>query len=89
MVALSTAKMTNSEKVIYFLRLMPCSVSKVLHVIHMYSAVYSETCLNRSCSKAETLLRRTDTFDPASFLYAFLSRISKAKNCKEDTASDG
>ena len=51
--------------------------------------MYSETCLNRSCSKAETLLRRTDTFDPVSFLYAFLSRISKAKNCKEDTASDG
>ena len=51
--------------------------------------MYSETCLNRSCSKAETLLRRTDTFDPVSFLYAFLSRISEAKNCKEDTASDG
>ena len=51
--------------------------------------MYSATCLNRSCSKAETLLRRTDTFDPVSFLYAFLSRISKAKNCKEDTALDG
>ena len=34
-VALSTAKMTNSEKVIYFSRLMSCSLSKVLHVIHM------------------------------------------------------
>ena len=51
--------------------------------------MYSATCLNRSCSKAETLLRRTDTFDPVSFLYTFLSRISKAKNCKEDTALDG
>ena len=51
--------------------------------------MYSATCLNRSCSKAETLLRRTDTFDPVSFLYAFLSRISKAENCKEDTALDG
>ena len=51
--------------------------------------MYSETCLNRSCSKVETLLRRTDTFDSVCFLYASLSRISKAKNCKEDTASDG
>ena len=51
--------------------------------------MYSATCLNRSCSKAETLLRRTDTFDLVSFLYAFLSRVSKAKNCKEDTALDG
>ena len=49
----------------------------------------SETYLNRSCSKAETLLRRADTFDLVCFLYVFLSRISKAKNCKEDTASDG
>ena len=40
--------------------------------------MYSETCLNLSCSKAETLLWRTDTFDPVCFLYAFLSRISKA-----------
>ena len=51
--------------------------------------MYSETCLNRSCSKADTLLRRTDTFDSVYFLYVFLSRISKAKNCKEDTALDG
>ena len=32
MVALSTAKMTNSEKAIYFLTLISCSLSKVLHV---------------------------------------------------------
>ena len=51
--------------------------------------MYNKTCLNRSCSKAETLLKRTDTFDPVYFLYAFLSRFSKVKNCKEDTASDG
>ena len=51
--------------------------------------MYSETCLNWLCSKVETLLRRTDTFDSVSFLYASLSRISKAKTCKEDTASDG
>ena len=51
--------------------------------------MYSETCLNRSCSKAETLLRRTDTFDLIYSLYAFLPRISKAENCKEDTASYG
>ena len=50
--------------------------------------MYSETCLNRSCSKAETLLRKTDKFDPVYFLYAFFSRIFKAKNCKEDTAWD-
>ena len=39
----------------------------------------SETCINRSCSKAETLLRRTGTFDPVCFLYASLSHISKAE----------
>ena len=50
--------------------------------------MYSQTCLNWSCSKAETLLRRTDTLDPVGFLYAFLSCISKAKNCKGDIASD-
>ena len=54
-----------------------------------HEAVYRETCLNRSCSRAENLLRRTDTFDPICFLYTFLLRISKAKNCKEDTAGDG
>ena len=60
-------------------------------IIYKYNheAVYSETCLSRSCSKADTLLRRKDTFDPVCFLYAFLSRISKTKNCKKDTASDG
>ena len=30
----------------------------------------------------ETLLRRTDTFDPVCFLYASLSRISKAETVK-------
>ena len=44
--------------------------------------MYSETCINRSRSKAETLLRRTDTFDPICFLYAFLPLISKAKTVK-------
>ena len=47
-----------------------------------HETVYSETCINRSCSKAETLLRRTDTFDPVCFLYAFLSHISKAEIVK-------
>ena len=32
--------------------------------------MYSNTCLNRSCSKAETLLKRTDTFS----FHAFLKR---------------
>ena len=41
--------------------------------------VYSETCINRSCSKVEILLRRTDLFDPVCFLCASLSRISKAE----------
>ena len=44
--------------------------------------MYSETCMNRLCSKADTLLRRTDTFYPACFLYAFLSRISKVETVK-------
>ena len=43
--------------------------------------MYNETCMNRSCSKAEALLRRTDRFDLVCFLYA-LSRISKAKTVK-------
>ena len=38
--------------------------------------------MNRSCAKADTILRRTDTFDPVCFLYAFLSGISKAKIVK-------
>ena len=44
--------------------------------------VYSETCINRSCSKVETLLRRTDTFDLVCFLYASLSHISKVETVK-------
>ena len=44
--------------------------------------VYSETCINWSCFKAETLPRRTGTFDPVCFLYASLSRISKAETVK-------
>ena len=44
--------------------------------------VYSETGINRSCSKAETLLRTTGTLDPVYFLYASLSRISKAETVK-------
>ena len=44
--------------------------------------VYGETCINQSCSKAETLLRRTDTFDPVCFLYASLSHISKVETVK-------
>ena len=35
-----------------------------------------------SCSKSETLLRRTDTFDPVCFLYAFLLRISNVTTVK-------
>ena len=42
----------------------------------------SETCLNRSCSKVETLLRRTDTFDPVSFLYASFHAFLKRKTVK-------
>ena len=44
--------------------------------------------LHKSIEKAETLLRRTDTFDPVCFLYASLSCISKSKTVKKDTASD-
>ena len=43
-----------------------------------YKAEYSETYMNWSCSKAETLLRDTDTSGPVCFLYALLPRISKA-----------
>ena len=39
----------------------------------------SETCINRSCSKAETLVRRTDMFDPVCFLYTSLSKAKTAK----------
>ena len=45
--------------------------------------VYSETYINRSCSKAETLLRRTDKFDSVCFLYASLSRISKVETAQK------
>ena len=48
-----------------------------LGICKCHVTVFSETCLNQSCSKAETLLRRTDTFDPACFLYASPSRISE------------
>ena len=41
-----------------------------------------ETCINRSCSKTETLLRRTDTFDHVCFLYPPFLRISNAKTVK-------
>ena len=41
--------------------------------------MYSETCINQSFPEGETLLRRTDTFDLVCFVYASLSRISKAK----------
>ena len=44
--------------------------------------VCNETCINRSCSKAEPLLRRTGTFDPVCFLYVSLSYISKAEIVK-------
>ena len=44
--------------------------------------MYSDICINRSCSKADTLFRRTDTFDLACFLYASLSHISKAETVK-------
>ena len=44
--------------------------------------VYGEACINRSCLKGETLLRRTDTFDPVCFLYVSLSHISKAETVK-------
>ena len=44
--------------------------------------VYSETCVDRSGSKAVTLLRRTNTFDPVCFLYPSLSRIFKAETVK-------
>ena len=45
--------------------------------------VCNETCINRSFSKVETLLRRTGTFDPVCFLYASLSRISKVETIKK------
>ena len=50
--------------------------------LSIHEAVYSETLMNWPCPKAETLLRRTYTFDSVCFRYAFLSRISKAKTVK-------
>ena len=44
--------------------------------------MYNETCINRSCSKADSLLRRIDTFDPVWVLYTSLSRISNWKTEK-------
>ena len=44
--------------------------------------VYSETCINWSCFKAEILSSRTGTFDPFCFIYASLSHISKAETVK-------
>ena len=41
-----------------------------------------EICINRSCSKADILLRRTDKFGPVCFINAFLSPISKAETQK-------
>ena len=41
-----------------------------------------ETYINWSCSKVDILLRRTDTFGHVCFIYAFLSRISKAETVK-------
>ena len=44
--------------------------------------VYSDTCINRTCSKEETLFRKTDTFDLVCFLYASFSHNSKAETVK-------
>ena len=54
----------------------------VLSICKCHVTVYGETCINQSCSKAETLLRRTDIFDPVCFLYASLSHISKVETVK-------
>ena len=43
--------------------------------------VYSETCINQSCSKGETLLKRTNTFDLVCFLYASLKRKLQRGHC--------
>ena len=51
--------------------------------------MYSETCMNRSCTKAGTVLRRTDTFYTVCFLYPFLSRISKAETVKRTLLQTG
>ena len=54
----------------------------VLGICKCHVTVFSETCINQACSKAETLLRRTDTFDLVCFLYASLSHISKVETVK-------
>ena len=41
--------------------------------------MYSDTCINRSCSTTETLFRRTDMFDLVRFLYASLYTSLKWK----------
>ena len=45
--------------------------------------VYSDTCINPSYFQAATLVRRTDKFDLACFLYGSLLRISKAETVKK------
>ena len=54
----------------------------VLSICKCHVTVYSKTCINQSCCKAETLLRRADTFDPVCFLYTSLSHISKVETVK-------
>ena len=44
--------------------------------------MHSDTCINRSCSKAETLFTRTETFNLVCFLYASLSHLSKEETVK-------
>ena len=44
--------------------------------------MYGETCIDRSYSKVQTVLRKTDTFDPVCFLYASLSSLAKGKTVK-------
>ena len=40
--------------------------------------MYSKTSINRSCSKAKTFLRRTDTLNPVCFLYASFHAFIKS-----------
>ena len=56
-----------ADKRVYVLSLSICK----------YHGTVCEICINRSCSKADILLRRTDTFGPVCFINAFLSPISK------------
>ena len=48
--------------------------------------MYSDTCINRSCSKAETLLRRAGVW---SRLFSSLSCISKAEIVKRTLLQTG